>query len=187
MSPAAGSNVTYTATVTPGVPGASTPSGTAAFLDGGSPISICTAQPLTAGSSSATAGCTVSYPSAGSHTITAAYGGDANFTGSSSPVTTVTVQAATMAFPTTKVLDTFAQSPGPLSSNWQSPALQDAGKVIVATSGQTVSSGGAASATWQASSFGANQEVYLTVPVLPAAGDFFQVGGRVSSPLSASP
>jgi Bacterial Ig-like domain (group 3) len=180
-SPTVGGNVTYTATVTPGIAGASKPSGTVTFLDGGSPISGCTAQPLTAGSSSGTATCTVSYPSTGSHTITATYGGDADFTGSSSPATTATVQAPTTTFPTTSVLDTFSQSPGPLSSSWQSPALQDAGQVSVASSGQTVSSGGAASAAWKATSFGANQQAYLTVPVLPAAGDFFQVGGRVSS------
>jgi len=172
--------------VTPGVAGAINPSGTVAFLDGGSAISGCGAQPVTAGSSSATATCTVSYPSAGSHTIAATYGGDTNFAGSSSPATTVTVQPVTATFPTTPILDTFAQSPGPLSSSWQSPSLQDAGKVSVATSGQTISSGGAASAIWQATSFGANQQAYLTVPVLPATGDFFQVGGRVSSLTSST-
>lgn len=87
--------VTLTATVTPGITGASQPTGTVAFLDGGAPISGCGAQPLTPGSSSSTAACTVSYPAAGSHTITATYTGDANFTGSSSPPATVTVQGAT--------------------------------------------------------------------------------------------
>ena len=167
--------------MTPGAAGAINPSGTVAFQDGGSPISGCGAQPVTAGSSSATATCTTSYSSTGSHQITASYAGDANFAGSSSPATTVTVQPATPTFPTTPILDTFAQSSGPLNSNWQSPSLQDTGKVSVATSGQTVSSGGAASAIWQTTSFGANQQAYLTVPVLPATGDFFQVGGRVSS------
>ncbi|HWE10859.1 MAG TPA: Ig-like domain repeat protein [Solirubrobacteraceae bacterium] len=180
--PTAGGSVTYTATVAPGSTGATTPSGTAAFQDGSSSISTCSAQPLTAGSSSSTATCTVSYPNAGSHSITASYGGDANFTGSSSSATTVTVQAGgTTTFPTTPILDTFSQSAGPLSSNWQSPGLQDAGTVSVAASGQTISSGGAASAIWKATSFGANQEAYLTVPVLPAAGHYFQVAGRVSS------
>jgi Bacterial Ig-like domain (group 3) len=181
-SPTVGANVTYTATVTPGMSGASKPSGTVAFLDGGSPISSCTAQPLTAGASSSTATCTVSYPTPGSHTITAGYGSDANFTGSPSSATTVTVQpATTTTFPTTSVLDTFSLSAGPLSGNWQSPALQDASTVSIASSGQTVSSGGAASAIWKATTFGANQEAYMTVPVLPAAGDFCQVSGRISS------
>ena len=162
QSPAAGAGVTYTATVTPSVTGASTPSGTVAFMDNGSPISSCPAQRLTTGSSTAT--CAVSYSGGGAHSITAVYGGDASFSGSTSPQVTVTVQPATTTFPTTSVLDSFSQSPGPLSSNWQTPTLQDAGKVSVASSGQTVSSGGAASATWKATIFGADQEAYLTVP-----------------------
>ena len=177
-SPAIGESVTYTATVTPGTTGAAEPGGTVAFQDGGSSISSCSAQSLT-GSSTAT--CTVSYSSAGSHTITASYGGDANFTSSTSSPTTVTVQQATATFPTTAVLDSFSQAPGALSSNWQTPGLQDAGTVSVSASGQTAGSTGASSAIWKATTFGANQEAYLTVPVLPAAGHTFQVGGRVSS------
>ncbi len=94
-SPPAGGSVTYTATVTPRINGANEPSGTVEFLDGGISISSCSAQPLTAGSTSATATCTVSYSAPGPHPITATYGGDTNFTGSSSPTTTVTVDAAT--------------------------------------------------------------------------------------------
>ena len=91
QSPAAGAGVTYTATVTPSVTGASTPSGTVAFMDNGSPISSCPAQRLTTGSSTAT--CAVSYSGGGAHSITAVYGGDASFSGSTSPATTVTVSA----------------------------------------------------------------------------------------------
>jgi hypothetical protein len=36
------------------------------------------------------------------------------------------------------------------------------------------------SAIWKAAPFGANQEAYLTVPVLPASGSFVQVAGRVT-------
>jgi hypothetical protein len=91
-SPPAGTSVTYTATVTPGIAGASQPSGTIAFSDGGSPITGCAAQPLTAGSPSPTATCTITYPAAGSHTITATYANDSNFSGSSSSSTTVAIQ-----------------------------------------------------------------------------------------------
>jgi large repetitive protein len=178
-SPIAGTSVTYTATVTPASTGASKPPGTVAFLDGASAISACTAQPLTAGSQSSTATCTVTYPAPGSHTITAGYGADANFTGSTSQATTVTVQPAP-SFPTTSVLDTFAQ-PGPLGSNWKSPALQDTGTVSVSASGQTVSSAGTAAALWIATPFSADEEAYITVPVLPAAGHTFAVDARVSS------
>ena len=92
-NPSAGTRVTYTASVTPGIPGASQPSGTVAFLDGGSPISSCQAQPLTAASPASTATCTITYTAGGSHTITATYPGDPNFAGSSSAPTIVTVQA----------------------------------------------------------------------------------------------
>ncbi len=90
-APVAGGSVTYTATVTPGTPGPTKPSGAVRFLDGGKAISSCAAQPLTAGSTGSTATCTLSYPGAGSHSITAQYLGDANFTGSTSSATAVTV------------------------------------------------------------------------------------------------
>jgi len=91
-SPAVGGSVTYTATVTPGVGGPTKPSGTVQFRDGGTAIAGCGGRPLTAGSSSSTATCTVTYPSAGSHSIIAGYGGDASFGPSSSPATSVNVQ-----------------------------------------------------------------------------------------------
>ena len=91
-TPAIGANVTYTATVTPGTSGPIKPNGTVKFLDGGSPITGCTAQPLSAGGA---ATCTVSYAAAGSHSVTATYNGDSSFTSSTSGATTVTVSSAT--------------------------------------------------------------------------------------------
>lgn len=93
-SPGIGDSVTYTATVTPGHGGAIKPSGMVQFLDAGQPIAGCGSQALTATSPSSTATCTVSYTSAGSHSITAGYGGDANFGASSSSALTVRVQSA---------------------------------------------------------------------------------------------
>jgi hypothetical protein len=87
-----GEAVTYTATVTPTTLGASSPSGSVAFFDGGQPIGSCTAQPLSLGSSFSTATCTVSYPTAGSHAISASYSGDASYEVSASSPQTVTVQ-----------------------------------------------------------------------------------------------
>ena len=84
-------------------------------------------------------------------------------------------------FPGTAVLDSFAQPPGALSPNWKSPALQDPGTVSVPSSGTTAGSSGASSAIWTHAQFGADQEAYMTVPTLPGAGGFLQVGGRVSS------
>ena len=88
VSPTVGANVTYTATVTPGYSGARVPSGAVQFLDAGKPIAGCTGQPLQGSSS-----CTIAYPSAGPHSISAAYGGDGNFGGSSSSAVNVNVQA----------------------------------------------------------------------------------------------
>ena len=73
-----GQAVTYTATVTPVAPAAGTPTGTVSFSDGTAPIGDCTAQAL----SGTTATCTVTYTSSGSHSVTATYGGDANFAAS---------------------------------------------------------------------------------------------------------
>ena len=63
------------------------PTGSIDFLDGGQPIAGCVNQAL----SSLTATCSVSYPSAGTHSITARYDGDSNFTGSTSPSSGVQV------------------------------------------------------------------------------------------------
>ncbi len=90
--------VTYTALVAPNHAGPTTPGGAVTFVDGGRVIKSCASQPV---GSSSTATCTVRYTTTGHHTITAAYGGDDSFNGSSSPATAIGVQplgtiAATM-------------------------------------------------------------------------------------------
>src|SRR5205823_5703853 len=67
-----GQSVTFTATVTAAAPGAATPSGTVTFLDGSTPLGSGTLN----GSGQATL--TTAGLSAGTHTITASYGGDTN-------------------------------------------------------------------------------------------------------------
>ena len=78
-----GEQVTYTATVTPDVQTSVPPTGTVSFADGTNVISGCGSAPVTGGQAS----CSVTYTgTAGSqHPIAAVYGGDTNFTGSSSP------------------------------------------------------------------------------------------------------
>jgi len=89
-----GQSVTYTASVTPAAPGAGAPSGPVAFSDNATAIASCSAQPLGAGAPSSTATCTVPYTATGTHAVTATYGGDGSFTGSSaSGGPTVTVLA----------------------------------------------------------------------------------------------
>ena len=83
-----GQAVTLTVTVTVGAPGAGTPTGTVTFLDGATALGTAT---LNGG---ATAIFSTSSLAAGSHSVTASYSGDTNFTGSvTSSAITVTVQA----------------------------------------------------------------------------------------------
>ncbi len=90
-TPNAGSEVTYTATVT-GPAGSGAPSGAVAFLDGTKTIGTCAKQPLKRSGATASATCTVSYASSGTHEISARYLGDPNFAGSTSGVAEVSVQ-----------------------------------------------------------------------------------------------
>jgi hypothetical protein len=81
-----GASTTYTAAVAPGShSGPVQPTGSVEFLDAGTPIGPCASQPLSGGAAS----CAVSYALAGTHQITALYSGDANFSGSSSPASSV--------------------------------------------------------------------------------------------------
>jgi hypothetical protein len=76
---APGHTMTFTATVA-----GSSPTGTVGFKDGGTTIGGCGAQTVTG----STATCTTASLTAGSHTITAVYGGDsANSSSTSSPLT----------------------------------------------------------------------------------------------------
>src|SRR5205814_10249302 len=86
LNPSAlGQAVTFTATVTSSATG--TPTGTVTFQDGASALGTGTL-------SGGTATFTTSGLTAGTHSITAIYGGDANFAGSTSPVLTQTVNKA---------------------------------------------------------------------------------------------
>lgn len=79
--PVIGTPVTYVARVTPGHAGALAPTGFVRFARDGTTIGSCGQQPLDA---SSTATCSVTYDAAGTHAVTASYGGDANFSGSDS-------------------------------------------------------------------------------------------------------
>jgi hypothetical protein len=81
-----GQSVTFTATVSASGPGSGTPTGTVTFKDGTTTIG-------TGSLSGGTATFSTSTLSIGSHSITVSYAGDANFSGSTSPVLTQTVSA----------------------------------------------------------------------------------------------
>jgi uncharacterized protein YjbI with pentapeptide repeats len=78
--------VVYTATVGPAVSGIGNPTGYVEFLDGPTPISSCGGASGVALTSAASATCSVSYSSSGSHSITAVYLGDTDYQG---PVTSM--------------------------------------------------------------------------------------------------
>jgi hypothetical protein len=80
-----GSSVTFTATVT-----GTNPTGNVAFTDGGNALSGCSGVALTGSGNVRTAPCTTSALSQGTHSIVAAYAGDAgNAASSSSPLSQV--------------------------------------------------------------------------------------------------
>ena len=87
-----GQSTTYTATVAPPASrsGPVEPSGSVEFFDNGSPIASCLDQALV----QLSATCTLTYGAIGTHSITARYGGDPNFTGSTAPAQPVSVQLA---------------------------------------------------------------------------------------------
>jgi hypothetical protein len=84
-----GQSITLIATVSPVVPATGTRTGTVTFFDG--PTSIGTGT-----LSGSVATLTISTLGAGSHGITASYGGDANFNTSASSTLTQTIKAATL-------------------------------------------------------------------------------------------
>jgi len=83
-----GQTVTYTAAVISVAPASGGRTGTVDFQDGGVDIPGCGAKAVAAGG---TAVCAIAYAGPGAHTITAIYSGDANFTGSTAPSLTQTV------------------------------------------------------------------------------------------------
>jgi streptogramin lyase len=83
-----GQPATFTATVTPLTPGAGTPTGAVTFWDGNQNLG---SVPLAA---DGTAVFTARFAHAGAHAINAVYSGDANFTTSTSPAVTETVNPA---------------------------------------------------------------------------------------------
>jgi hypothetical protein len=93
-SVAVGSRATYTASIQGSLGGPVKPLGTVEFFDHRAPISGCTTRPLATTSVGSGASCVVGYQRSGSHSITVAYPGDGNYTGSGSrSPTSVTVRS----------------------------------------------------------------------------------------------
>ncbi len=92
-------SITYQAVVASTENGFVLPGGTVHFDDEGAPIGSCSAQQLLPGFSPSLTTCKLSYAFQGTHSITASYSGDANFSASSSPAQTLTVTPATEELP----------------------------------------------------------------------------------------
>ncbi len=90
-SPVAGQSITLSATVSVKSPGSGTPTGTVTFSDASG--TICAAQ--LADSTSDTASCTTTYTGATMDTVTATYGGDPNFNGSSTTLSITVAKGST--------------------------------------------------------------------------------------------
>lgn len=89
--------VTYTATVSPTVSGAPTPtSGTVSFTDNGAAIAGCTAQSV---NSSGQATCELPYAAPGSHAILVSYSGSTNYASSTSSTLTETITSPIVSAP----------------------------------------------------------------------------------------
>jgi hypothetical protein len=91
-TPTPGQTVTYTATVTPADAGAFVPGGEVAFVEGAQQIHCANSgdgEGALSGTGVAT--CQTTYASGGPHAVSALYGGDGNFVGSTSSLTTVSV------------------------------------------------------------------------------------------------
>lgn len=86
-----GARVTLTAPVAAAHPGATAPTGTVKFADGGTAIPGCASSPVAAGRAT----CSAALNAAGAHVITAAYSGNGDFGASTSPATTVSVSPPT--------------------------------------------------------------------------------------------
>ncbi len=92
-APVAGSQVTFTATITPASTGSAAPTGSVAFsVDGGTTTTVT----LSAG----VAAFPITFNTAGTHTITAVYSGDTNYFGSTTSITE-TVTAGSVVTTTT--------------------------------------------------------------------------------------
>jgi len=105
-----GQSVTFTATVTAVSPGAGSPSGTVTFFDGTTTLG-------TGALSAGHATFTTSSLSVGPHSITASYGGDASFNGSTSAILTQTVNSLPVVTITTTVSATSLTVGGSISDS----------------------------------------------------------------------
>ena len=158
-----GRSFTLTATVAAQAPGYGLPTGTVTFYDGASSLGTGT---LASSQATGTSGCTATLTltgglTAGTHSLTAVYGGDANFYASTSPVVTDNIEAlatstalATSLNPVlvnqsvtyTATVSTSSNTPAPATG---SVLFYDGGNLVATVPLSTPAAGSTAAATAQ--------------------------------------
>lgn len=140
----AGQAVTYTATVSPQSPGAGTPSGTVTFSDGGTQLGAGTLD------SSGTATFSTASLAAGSHAITASYGVDSNFIGSTSAALTQTVNKITTTTTVGSPPNPSGSGPEPEAEDppWNGPAPTGPGSTCTGPPGESRRAKAGAAPSW---------------------------------------
>jgi hypothetical protein len=90
-----------------------------------------------------------------------------------------------MAFPTTSLLTAFTQANGALDSNWTTYPGANAPRVTSNQAGNSGASGAYVGAYWDTATFGADCEVYETVPVVADyIGLYARLGNLGGNPTS---
>jgi hypothetical protein len=108
-NPSVNQAVTYTATIAPGATGALSPTGTITFTDSVAGTQLCLPAIVTAnGKGGGSGSCAVSFLAAGSHTLTATYSGDGNFSGNAGTAAVQVQQTATALTVTPSINPTVA-------------------------------------------------------------------------------
>jgi len=123
LTPLPGASLLLTAAVTPTVSESQVPTGSVSFYEDGALVGTTT---VTAGSPASTATLTITAPSTGTHTLSAVYSGDSNYTTATSPNASITV---------TKIAPTLALTPATSTPTGGSSDL------LTATLSQTNSAG----------------------------------------------
>ena len=183
-----GQGVTYGATVSVNDPGSGTPTGYVEFLDGATPIEACGGASGVSLAGTTSAACTLSYPATGSHTISAQYLGDGNYSAStSSTLTQVVGPAATSATGMSTDLTSYVVGQTILISATVTPVAPGSG---TPTGTVTVSDGGTPAGTCLitlASGTGSCSVVEATPGVYTFAGNYSGDTNFTSSSGSALP
>jgi hypothetical protein len=156
-----GESVTFTATVTVIPPSGGTPTGTVTFFDGTTTLGSVTLP------SSGQAVYVTSALTAGSHSITASYSGDANFQGSTSPALTQQVNGSTVTVSPTSL--SFGNQAINTTSAAKTVTLTNTGTASVAISSITASANFAISSNSCGATLVAGKKCTVGVTFTPAA------------------